>query len=74
MIGTERNLVYWGGNTVVGPRGEIKSQGKEFEEDEVKFEVDLTELKVARENRPTIRDTRFELFDALKKIGEINFG
>lgn len=73
LLGTEKNMVFWGGSTVVGPRGEIKSQAKEYEEDNIVFDIDLSELKVARQNRPTLRDTRFELFEALKRIGEIKF-
>jgi len=73
LIGTERNLVYWGGSHILGPRGENKITAKEFEEDRITFEIDLSELKAARENRPTLRDTRFELFDALRKMGDIEF-
>lgn len=73
LIGTERNLVFWGGNTVVGPRGEIQAQAKEFDEDNLVYDLDLSELKVARENRPTLRDTRFELFEATNNLGKIKF-
>ncbi len=73
LIGTEKNLVYWGGNAVVGPRGEVKSKGKYFTEDNVECEIDLTELEVARQFRPTLRDTRVEIFDTIKEIYELKW-
>lgn len=73
LIGTEKNLVYWGGNTVVGPRGEIRAKGKYFKEDKVECEIDLTELEVARQFRPTLRDTRVEIFDTIKEIYELKW-
>ena len=45
-------------------RGEDLGRGKDFEEDVVIVDVDLRHLLLARELRPTIRDTRAELFEA----------
>jgi predicted amidohydrolase len=70
IMGTEKNLVFAGGNTIVGPRGEIKAESKEFEEDTLKVDIDLSELNAARENRPTLRDTRFELYEAIAGLGK----
>ncbi len=60
-------MVFWGGNTVIGPRGDEKAKGEYFKEGIVTSEIDLKELNVAREYRPTIRETRIELFNELKK-------
>jgi len=68
LVGTELNMVFWGGNSVVGPRGEIKAKGDYFKEDIVTCEIDFKDLNVAREYRPTIRETRIELFNELKKL------
>jgi N-carbamoylputrescine amidase len=73
LIGTEKNLVYWGGNAVVGPRGEVKAKGTYFKEDNVECEIDLTELEVARQFRPTLRDTRVEVFDAIQDIYKVKW-
>ena len=70
LVGTELNLVFWGGNSVIGPRGDIKAKGEYFKEGVVECEIDLSELKIAREFRPTIRDTRIELFGELKRLLE----
>jgi predicted amidohydrolase len=67
LVGTELNMVFWGGNTVIGPRGDEKAKGEYFKEGIVTSEIDLKELNVAREFRPTIRETRIELFNELKK-------
>jgi predicted amidohydrolase len=70
LVGTELNMVYWGGNTVVGPRGDIKAKGELFKEDNIHCELDFRDLVTAREFRPTIRDTRPELFFEIKKLLE----
>jgi len=68
LVGTELNIVFWGGNTVIGPRGDEKAKGEYFKEGQVSCEIDLNELNVAREYRPTIRETRLELFNELKNL------
>jgi predicted amidohydrolase len=68
LVGTELNMVFWGGNTVIGPRGDEKAKGEYFKEGMVSCEIDLKELNVAREYRPTIRETRPELFNELKNL------
>lgn len=65
LVGTERSMVFFGGSTVIGPRGDEKAVAKEYEEDVVGCEVDLRELEKARQHRPSVRDTRF---DVLRKI------
>lgn len=68
LVGTELNMTYWGGNTVVGPKGDIKAKGEYFKEQNVSCEIDFNELRTAREFRPTIRETRMELFFELKRL------
>ena len=67
LVGTEHNMTFWGGNQLIGPRGNLKAGGKPFVEGLVKAEVDLSELEVARQFRPTIRETRRDL---MEKLGE----
>ncbi len=67
LVGTEQNMTFWGGNQLIGPRGNVKAGGKPFLEGLVKAEVDLNELEVARQFRPTIRETRKDL---MEKLGE----
>jgi predicted amidohydrolase len=67
LVGTEQNMTFWGGNQLIGPRGNVKAGGKPFIEGLVKAEVDLSELEVARQFRPTIRETRQ---DIMERMGE----
>jgi predicted amidohydrolase len=67
LVGTEQNMTFWGGSQLIGPRGNLKAGGKPFVEGIVKAEVDLSELEVARQFRPTIRETRQDL---MGKLGE----
>ncbi|MDI6917815.1 MAG: carbon-nitrogen hydrolase family protein [Thermoplasmatales archaeon] len=66
LVGSELN--FWGGNTVIGPKGDIKTKGEYFKEMTVEYDVDLNELKNARENRPVIRDSRPEIYKKLYEI------
>lgn len=70
LVGTELNMVYWGGNTVVGPRGDEKAKGEYFKEQTVDCEIDFKEITTAREFRPSIRETRMELFFELQRLLE----
>ncbi len=69
LVGTELNLTFWGGDTVVGPRGDIKAKGPYFEEDIVKAVMDMEELGTARRLRPSVADARDDLLEMLKRQG-----
>ena len=70
LVGTELNMVFWGGNAVVDPRGELRAKGEYFTEGVVECDINLKDLKITREYRPTIRETRIELFAELQKLLE----
>ncbi len=70
LVGTELNMTFWGGDTVIGPRGDVEVKGEYFKEDIVKCDINLEDLSIAREFRPTIRDTRIELFSELQRLLE----
>jgi predicted amidohydrolase len=63
LVGSKLN--FWGGNTIIDPKGDIKIKGEYFKETAVEYDVDLNELKGAREMRPVIRDTRAEIYEKL---------
>lgn len=65
LVGTELNIVFQGGTQAIGPRGEDLGRAKDFQEDMVHAEIDLRDVKVARTFRPTLRDTRKEMWDAV---------
>jgi len=70
LIGPEKNLTFFGGNTVVDGRGNQLVKGKYLEEDDVEVEIDPKELEFVRANRPTLRDSRVELFKTLLELME----
>ncbi len=65
LVGTELNMVFQGGTQAIGPRGEDLGRAKDFDEEVVLADVDLRHLRVAREFRPTIRDTRREFWEGV---------
>lgn len=68
LVGTELNMVFWGGNSVIGPRGEIKVKGEYYKEGLVSCEIDLRDIEISREYRPTIKSTNLELFEELRSL------
>ncbi len=66
-IGTQIGLVFWGGSRIVSPRGEIIAAGDAYEEGMVVADLKKEDLRLARQYRPTFRDTRSEI---LKKMYE----
>lgn len=66
LVGTELNIVFQGGTQAIGPRGEDLGRAKDFVEGTVIAEVDLRDVKTARAFRPTLRDTRKEMWEAVE--------
>ncbi len=63
LVGTELNVVFQGGTQAIGPRGEDLGKATDFHEDTVVAEIDLRDNKTARAFRPTLRDTRKEMWE-----------
>jgi len=70
IVGTELNMVLKGGSVAFGPRGDQLAQARDFQEDFVVFDCDTKDVSVAREFRPTVRDTRS---DILRMLGEVRW-
>ena len=62
LVGTELNVVFQGGTQAIGPRGEDLGKAKDFEESTVLANLDLRDIQTARAFRPTLRDTRPEMW------------
>jgi len=69
LVGTELNQVFSGGTQAWGPRGEDLGRVKDHAEGVVAVDVDLRQIDVAREFRPTVRDTRPDWFEAIRRLG-----
>lgn len=69
LVGTELGMVFQGGTQAIGPRGEDLGRARDFEEQVVTADVDLKALPIAREFRPTLRDTHEDLFRKVASAG-----
>lgn len=58
LLGVEQNLVFWGGQRVYGPRGEILGMIQPYTEGILDVEIEKSRLKIARKLRPTISDSQ----------------
>ncbi len=65
LVGIEADMNFWGGGTVVGPRGDIKVRGEYFKEAIIEYDIDLNEISAARAARPVLLDTRDEICEEL---------
>ncbi len=54
--GTQRNIVFWGGSTIVSPRGAILKKAQYIFEEKITQELDEDEIRIARTFRPVLRD------------------
>ncbi len=66
LVGTELNVVFQGGTQAIGPRGEDLGKARDFKEETVSAEIDLRDVRTARAFRPTLRDTRQEMWGAIE--------
>jgi predicted amidohydrolase len=57
QVGTQLSQVYFGGGEACGPRGGRLVKNKYFERDVGVFDMNLEDVRAARRNRPTVRDS-----------------
>ena len=68
IVGTQEDLVFWGGSQAYDPFGNLLTKAPYFKESITTCEVDLKQIKTARANRPVIRDIRPEIYQDLYQI------
>ena len=70
LVGEEEGLTFWGGSQIYSPKGELLAKAAYMKEDYIVEEIDLQALREARIARPTLRDTKpdifFELYNAAR--------
>jgi predicted amidohydrolase len=66
LVGAELNIVFQGGTQAIGPRGEELGKAEDFEEGVVATDLDLRDVKTARAFRPTLRDTRQDMWEKVE--------
>ncbi|HKW43246.1 MAG TPA: carbon-nitrogen hydrolase family protein, partial [Thermoplasmata archaeon] len=63
IVGTQLNVVFKGGTQAIGPRGEDLGKAEDLVESIVSADIDIRDVKTARTFRPTLRDTRKEMWE-----------
>lgn len=72
IVGTQEDLVFWGGSQINDPFGKMLFKSPYFKENIEVINLDLKQIKLARANRPVIRDIRPELYEDLYKISRFH--
>lgn len=72
LVGNHLDLVFGGESRLIDPRGEVVVEAKPLVEDPVTADIDISKLEFARRMRPTVRDTRTEIFQAVIDLGRFH--
>jgi predicted amidohydrolase len=68
VVGTQENLVFWGGSQVYDPLSNQLIKAPYFKESIVTCDIDFEQIASARANRPVLRDIRPQIYDDLYEI------
>jgi len=68
LVGTQENLVFWGGSQVYDPLAKLIAKAPYYKESVITFDIDLKELEIARANRPVVRDIKSEIYHDLYNL------
>ncbi len=68
LVGTQEDLVFWGGSQVYDPLANLLVKAPYFKESIVTCDVDLEQVKFARAVRPVLRDIRPQIYQDLYEI------
>jgi predicted amidohydrolase len=65
LVGTQENLVFWGGSQIYDPLANLIVKAPYFKESVKVVDIDLKTLDFARANRPVLRDIKSEIYHDL---------
>jgi len=65
LVGTQEDLIFWGGSQIYDPLGNLLIKSTYFKESIIFYDIDLNEISFSRYNRPVIRDIRSEIYQDL---------
>lgn len=68
LVGPQEDLVFWGGAQIYDPMGKLLVRSPYFKENITVCDIDLKQIKLARANRPVIRDIRPQIYSDLYDI------
>jgi predicted amidohydrolase len=73
IVGTQEDLVFWGGSQAYDPLGNLIKKSDYFKENIISFNIDLDDLKSVRMNRRFISDIRPEIYQDLYDISRFRY-
>jgi predicted amidohydrolase len=68
IVGTQEDLVFWGGSQVYDPLAKMIAKAPYYKESIITCDIDLSKIKYARANRPVLRDIRPDVYQDLYHI------
>ncbi|RLF38580.1 MAG: carbon-nitrogen hydrolase family protein [Thermoplasmata archaeon] len=68
LVGTQEDLVFWGGSQIYDPLGKPISKMEYFKEGYIVQEIDFGEIERARASRPVLRDLKPEIYHDLYRL------
>jgi predicted amidohydrolase len=73
LVGTQEDLMFWGGSQVYDPLAKQLVKAPYFKESIVTCDIDLNKINYARAHRPVIRNIRPEIYQDLYHISRKHF-
>ena len=68
IVGTQEELIFWGGSQVYDPLGNLIVKSPYFKESITVCDIDFKKIKFVRPNRPVLRDIRPDIYHDLFEI------
>jgi predicted amidohydrolase len=65
LVGTQENLIFWGGSQAYDPLSNLIVKAPYFKESVKVIDIDLKQLKYSRSVRPVLRDIKSEIYQDL---------
>jgi len=70
IVGTQEDLVFWGGSQVYDPLAKQIVKAPYYKESIVTCDIDLEKIKYSRAHRPVLRDLRPDIYNDLYQISK----
>jgi len=72
LVGTQENLVFWGGSEIRDPLSNQIVKAPYYKESIKVCDIDLKQIEYARANRPVLRDIKPEIYNDLYNLSRLN--
>ena len=72
LVGTQENLVFWGGSEIRDPLAKQIIKAPYFKESVKVCEIDLKQLEFSRAVRPVLRDIKSEIYQDLYNLSRFH--